>query len=303
MTEDSSQNENKNTSKYDELIQLIKSKHYTIAKEYIPKLCYALREENPNLTNEDINERIKKDLVDIWSRTTIYTSLPEEFKDEDKGKRISEGMKQKSSQTTEKSTTAPELIKPVISLTANGKPANHDEEMKQIYHSPERNGNNNTNGINTAETILRWMDLARDKDLEIGRLKEQLKEQKEQIQELVKSVNAVTEAKKANQKPIPATETLEYKALISQNNILQERIQELEQIVKKSIAENPAVGFQSATNMVGQQQRNSNEIATKTNDIEFPSNLLGKFFVASRNVKSHMKLNINENKVTGWTVE
>ena len=52
-------------------MQQIKKEHQAKAKEFIPQLCYALQNEDAFLSNEDIRDRIKKDLIDIWSKTTI----------------------------------------------------------------------------------------------------------------------------------------------------------------------------------------------------------------------------------------
>ena len=73
-----SQNQNKKTS-YDELLQIIKNEHKNRAKELIPQLCYALKSEDHRLSEEDIRDRIKHDLIDIWSRTTIQENIPDEF--------------------------------------------------------------------------------------------------------------------------------------------------------------------------------------------------------------------------------
>ena len=51
------------------------------ARQYIPKMYLALRNENPNLTPEDARDRIEKDCFDIWSKRTILDALPEEAKD------------------------------------------------------------------------------------------------------------------------------------------------------------------------------------------------------------------------------
>ncbi|HEY7569761.1 MAG TPA: hypothetical protein VH796_00205 [Nitrososphaeraceae archaeon] len=82
---DSNQVENEKMC-YDELLRQIKKEHQAKAKEFIPKLCCALQNEDPFLSNEDITERIKKDLISIWSRTTIYENIPNEFKNEQKRK-------------------------------------------------------------------------------------------------------------------------------------------------------------------------------------------------------------------------
>jgi hypothetical protein len=95
-------------------------------------------------------------------------------------------------------------------------------------------------------------------------------------------------------------ESDEYKALLSQYNIQRERIIELEDIVKKAMQTDPAIGFQKATEM----QRESNEKATSNNSIEFPANLLAKFFLAARNVKQQVKLTLNSNNVVeSWIIE
>ena len=81
--EEVSQIENKKTC-YDELLKQIKKEHQAKAKEFIPRLCYALQNEGSFLSNEDIRDRIKKDLIDIWSKTTIQNNIPNEFKNKAK---------------------------------------------------------------------------------------------------------------------------------------------------------------------------------------------------------------------------
>jgi hypothetical protein len=56
------------------------------AREYIPKMYQALRDENPDLTPEDARDRIEKDCVNIWSKRTILDALPDEAKDLEKQK-------------------------------------------------------------------------------------------------------------------------------------------------------------------------------------------------------------------------
>ncbi len=67
-----------------QLLRQIKREHQAKAKEFIPQLCYALKNEDAFLSNEDIRDRIKKDLIDIWSKTTIQNNIPDEFKDKAK---------------------------------------------------------------------------------------------------------------------------------------------------------------------------------------------------------------------------
>jgi len=294
---------------YTELLQKYREEIYyfqfTRKKAIILRL--ALQLEKEGMSKETISAKITEDLqsYDISDRY-IREILGPDYKQESKKRQKICGKSSANNST--------EIEEPVkISITTNGHPTNYDEEIKQIYHDPERNGNNNTHDIQPNDTVLRWMDLARDKDLEIGQLKEQLKEQKQQIQDLITSVNAVAEAKKErDKKPNPVTETLEYKTLKTENSILEQRIIELEQIVKESMKTNPTIGFQSATNMqrdsnekASDWQVKSNEITTITttipNKIEFPAELFSKFFIATRNVKKSLFLKINEDtKVEGW---
>src|SRR5918998_1826448 len=62
---------------YDELLRFARGS----AKAIIPKLCAALKRENPNYSNYDIREIITKDCIEIWQRATIRDALPEEYKD------------------------------------------------------------------------------------------------------------------------------------------------------------------------------------------------------------------------------
>jgi len=71
-------------TEYDKLLNEAREKAETFrltAKEYIPKMYLALRNENPNLTPEDARDRIEKDCADIWSKRTILDALPDDAKD------------------------------------------------------------------------------------------------------------------------------------------------------------------------------------------------------------------------------
>ena len=76
-------------SKYDDLLNEAKAKAEAFAltaREYIPKMYNALREEDPNMSPDDARDRIQKDCVGIWSRRTILDALPSEAKDPKKQK-------------------------------------------------------------------------------------------------------------------------------------------------------------------------------------------------------------------------
>src|SRR5215216_7471363 len=46
----------------------------------------ALSNENPNISPEDARDRIEKDCVGIWSKSTILHALPDEAKNKEKQK-------------------------------------------------------------------------------------------------------------------------------------------------------------------------------------------------------------------------
>jgi hypothetical protein len=72
-------------TEYDKLVEEVRTKAEAFrsltAKEYIPKMYWALCNENPNLKPEDARDRIEKDCINIWSNRTILDALPDEAKD------------------------------------------------------------------------------------------------------------------------------------------------------------------------------------------------------------------------------
>jgi len=59
------------------------------ANEYIPKMYYALRNENRDMSVQDARKRIQKNCTGIWARRTIIHALPDEAKDPKKQKACS----------------------------------------------------------------------------------------------------------------------------------------------------------------------------------------------------------------------
>lgn len=74
------------------------------AYDYIPKMCNALRQENPQHSNNDIRDRVTKDCLEAGlARMTVIHNIPQEFKDPDKveaGKKGAERKKIVLSKTT-----------------------------------------------------------------------------------------------------------------------------------------------------------------------------------------------------------
>lgn len=71
-------------TEYDDLLTEVRAKaeaYRSSAKEYIPKMYTALRNENQSISPSDVRDRIEKDCVVFWSRRTILDALPNEAKD------------------------------------------------------------------------------------------------------------------------------------------------------------------------------------------------------------------------------
>jgi hypothetical protein len=74
---------------YDELLEQARQRadaFRSTAKEFIPKMYKALRDEDPNTSPGDTRDRIEKDCIEIWSKRTIIEALPDEAKDPKKQK-------------------------------------------------------------------------------------------------------------------------------------------------------------------------------------------------------------------------
>ena len=93
------QEQNYDNLSYDDLLKIARG----FAKVLIPKMCAALKSENPNYSNYDIREIVTKDCISIWQKDTIRRALPEEYKDEKRQEAARESHKNrdKSGQTTE----------------------------------------------------------------------------------------------------------------------------------------------------------------------------------------------------------
>jgi hypothetical protein len=67
---------------YDKLLEEVRTKaevFRSTAREYIPKMYSALRNENSNLTPEDARDRIEKDCIGIWSKRTFMGYYTNKF--------------------------------------------------------------------------------------------------------------------------------------------------------------------------------------------------------------------------------
>jgi len=72
----------KSKKSYSELLADIKKIFSQTAAVYIPQLCEALKEEQPDYTNGEIQRTIERDLEGINTPLTIYQYLPTWMRDE-----------------------------------------------------------------------------------------------------------------------------------------------------------------------------------------------------------------------------
>ena len=190
--EDFNQIENKKIS-YDELLRQIKKEHQAKAKEFIPQLCYALQNEDAFLSNEDIRDRIKKDLIDIWSKTTIQNNIPDEFKDDAK-----QAAKEKADQKRKN------VIEECVTVSSQMVPEQSSSGNTTIFESTHEH-----DPLQVAHTILK------EKDDEIHRLRQELEEQKQEVE------------------TFPTTDTIPYNPEIDQEKEdLKKQVRELKQLLQ-----------------------------------------------------------------------
>jgi hypothetical protein len=78
-------------SEYDDLLRKAREEDEQSrfrAKELIPAMYKALRKENSNISASDARDRILIDCIQMWIKSTILDSLPDEAKDKEKPKPI-----------------------------------------------------------------------------------------------------------------------------------------------------------------------------------------------------------------------
>ena len=83
-------------SRYDDFLKQLKKDHKTTAQMAIKQLYLLLKEDDPNLSNDDMYDRILKDCLVIWARATIIENMPDELKDSERqeaGRRGAEAKK------------------------------------------------------------------------------------------------------------------------------------------------------------------------------------------------------------------
>ena len=130
-------------SRYDDFLKQLKEDHKTTAQMAIKQLYLLLKEEDPNLSKDDMYDRILKDCLVIWARATIIENMPDELKD---------------SERQEAGRRGAEAKKKLLRVTNDGNvardaPANSNLfEQKQIESQTLEQGS--TKRDNTSSTIV-----------------------------------------------------------------------------------------------------------------------------------------------------
>jgi hypothetical protein len=130
-------------SRYNDFLKQLKENHKTTAQMAINQLYLLLKEEDPDLSNDDIYDRILKDCLVIWARATVIENMPDELKD---------------SEQQESGRRGAEAKKKLLRVTNDGNvardiPANSNlVEQKQIESQTLEQGSTKRN--NTSCTIV-----------------------------------------------------------------------------------------------------------------------------------------------------
>jgi len=173
---------------YSEILSELRAS-VTNAKDYIPRLCYAAREEDPTLNEEVIRDRVKTDCIALGlSGDYVRDCIPKEFKDKIKSKA---GKKGKEKQEEQK-----------IELLADGTP--NPAQTKRAENNPEQP---NKQDLKTLESQKEKPNPPEDpKDTEIQFLKDEnsfLKEKVSELEEALKKTQQFTTATQLETKSNP----------------------------------------------------------------------------------------------------
>jgi len=113
---------------YEELLTEVRTEfdafNMMTAKKYVPKLWEALKNENSNLSREDLRDRLERDCLEFWSERRILEALPDEAKDPKKQKfgRLSQKKRISAAETAARLA----LKKREIIIDTAGKPIKND---------------------------------------------------------------------------------------------------------------------------------------------------------------------------------
>lgn len=274
---------------YDEL--LAKFRNEVKEFEFIRKreiiLALAKKLDDAGVERETICEKLTEDLRGYgFHGRYIREVLPDEYKQKNKARD-----QQPKEQEVELSATTDGQTESSID-TSDPSPyhANYDQEVKSLYESSQHVEHKTEQSpaiVSLSNQLAAKEAQIEEQNLLIGKLNEQLTEQKKQVEELVKGVNNLGNTKQNND----VRESAVYKALESETEWLREQVNELKQIASLSVKTNPTVGFQNAGDLKSDDQPQT---------LEFDAKELHRFFMDSRNCKQIMYLKVDGNKIVGW---
>lgn len=292
---------------YDEYLHSIRKTHDITAREAIARLCELLKQEDGNLSKDDMYDRILKDLLVIWARATIIKNMPDELKDKERQESGIKGAEKKK-----------ELVVTTDGSVANGRQLNNgsevpesptepnsnsfdwESEKQRIYESNQHDDHSSDSNdskpipkdlqppiLIDREALKEKEGIIKDQKVRIDKLEEMLTEQKKILDETIKSINAAVSLKK--DKNVAVADSLEYKALESRLYSLEQENKDLKQIAQMQMKQNPTDTFKPAS-----------EINEQALEIQFPAKEIGTFFMDCRNAKQFMFLKIADGKVVTW---
>lgn len=278
-------------SRYDDFLQEIKKHHNTTVKSAISTLYSLLKEEDPNLSRDDMYDRIMKDCLEIWRKQTILNNMVDELKDperQESGRRGAE--KHKEISVTNDGSVAPDSVanhaqKSSENLVTNSN-SNYETEKHQTYES-----NHNGSSVYYSDVDAKREARLEELQLENGRLREHLKEQKQQIGELIRSVNNAANINKKdrsennNKKEDP----IEIASLRAQLFEITRERDELKQLETIRMRENPGQTFQTASN-----------VRPESFTVEMATSDASKFYKTIKDSLKVMYITIQNNKVVGF---
>jgi regulator of replication initiation timing len=163
-------------SEYDDLLTEATAKAEAFratAREYIPKMYAALRNENPNISPGDARDRIQKDCINIWSRRTILDALPDEAKDPEKQK--SGRLGQKKHKSAAFSAAQKEQPQKEISVVAEGSTI-----VEEVASSCDDDHDNDDKSANLNQSIGQ-LTVRADMDLSYSALLNENKQLRKQV--------------------------------------------------------------------------------------------------------------------------
>ena len=154
-------------AEYDELLEQVHNignAHRSKARQYIPKMYWALRNENPNLTPEDTRVRIEKDCFSIWNKRTILDALPDEAKDLEKQKAGRLSQKEANSAAVSAAPLSAKKKQEEIMIDTEGKPIGNATTQpltttKASVADSIQTSHNNEDQLQNNDNLLHWLCL------------------------------------------------------------------------------------------------------------------------------------------------